>query len=80
MVLDEFELCYSHEISFGQVVSYMIHHSNGGGNLALSHCGGSKKEQETLNMCGFPKFEHCHEINFLSFTFYRGSTRNGNKT
>jgi hypothetical protein len=80
MVLDESKLCYSHEIGFGQVVSYRIHRPNGGGNLALHHCGGSKKKREASNMHGFPKIEHHHEKESLSFTFYEGSTKHGGKT
>jgi hypothetical protein len=55
MIFDESKLCCGHEVGFGQVVNYMMHCSNGGGNLALSHCGGIEKEREVPNLHGFSK-------------------------
>jgi len=56
-----------------------IHHTNGGGNLAFSHFGGTEKEHEVPNLCGFSKIECCHEKGSLSFTFYGGSIGHGAK-
>ncbi len=79
MVLDESKLCYGHEIGCGQVINY-IHHLSGGNNLALSHCGGTTKEHEVLNMCGFIKLECYHKKKSLSFTFYGGNITHGGNT
>jgi hypothetical protein len=38
-----------------------IHSPSGGANLALSHCGGTKKEQEASNTHGFSKIERYHK-------------------
>jgi hypothetical protein len=43
MVSDESELCCGCETRFGQATNCRIRHFNGGGNLALSDCGGTKK-------------------------------------
>ncbi len=40
----------SYEVGFGQAASCEIHHFSGGGNLALSHCGGTKKNVK-LEIC-----------------------------
>jgi len=52
-ISDESELCCGCETRFGQVISCGIHHSNGGHNLALFHCSGTKKEWEVPNLHGF---------------------------
>jgi hypothetical protein len=61
MVLNEPKLHCNHETRFGQVASYEVHHPNGGGNLAFSHCGGTEKKWGALNLHGFLKIERCHE-------------------
>ncbi len=78
-VLNESELRCDCEAGFGQATSYEIHHPSKGGNLALSHYGGTEKEWEALNLRGFLKIEHYHEKRSLNFTFYEGSTRYGGK-
>jgi len=60
-VSDESKLCCGREIGFGQAVSYEIHRSNERGNLAFSHYGGTKKEQEASNLRGFPKIACFHK-------------------
>ncbi len=30
-------------------------------NVTAPHCGGTKKEQEALDLHGFSKIEHCHK-------------------
>jgi hypothetical protein len=55
MVLGESELCCGHKTRFIQATNYKIHRPNGGGNLALSHCGGTEKEWEVLNLRGVLK-------------------------
>jgi hypothetical protein len=69
MVLDESKLRCGHEVGFGQVVSCEIHCYSGGSNLVFSHCGGTKKEQEVLNLCGFPKIEHYHKKDLYPLPF-----------
>ncbi len=66
---NELELSYSGETRFGQAFSYGIHCSNGGGNLAFFHCGGTKKEQQAQNLCGFLKIECYDKKRSLFFTF-----------
>jgi hypothetical protein len=55
MVSNEFKLCCSYKTRFGQATNCKIHHPNGGGNLALSHCGGIEKEWEVSNLHGVLK-------------------------
>ncbi len=48
--------------------------------MALSHHGGTEKEQEAPNLHGFPKIERCHEKGSLSFIFYGGNIGHGGRT
>jgi hypothetical protein len=80
MTLNELELHYDCEIKFGQVINCKVHRPSGGSNLALSHCGGTKKEREASNLHGFSKIEHYHKKGSLSFTFHEGSIRHGGRT
>ncbi len=57
MISDESKLHCGCEAGFRQATSYRIHCFSGGGNLALSHSGGTKKEWKALNLRGFPKIE-----------------------
>jgi hypothetical protein len=68
-ISDESELCCGCETRFGQVISCGIHHSSGGGNLALFHCTGTKKEWEAPNLHGFLKIECYHKNDPYLLTF-----------
>ncbi len=79
MISDESKLHCGCEAGFRQATSYRIHCFSGGGNLALSHSSGTKKEWKALNLRGFPKIECCHDKLSLSFTFYEGNIEHGGR-
>jgi hypothetical protein len=62
---------HGYKTRFGQIASCRVHCPSGGGNLALSHCGGIEKEWEASSCMDFQNLNVAMKNDYYPLPFTR---------